>query len=118
MQWFDAAAPAVADACRAAIGLLEGAGLEVVPLELPELALLRAAHSCTIASEMKNNMDGGPPEGGGGQVVLAVSKATPGSGTGALGCLLCRLLLGGPWREASSISAPACPMLSQRCGGP
>ena len=27
-------------------------------LELPELALLRAAHSCTIISEMKNNMNG------------------------------------------------------------
>ncbi|KAL4419344.1 hypothetical protein ABPG75_002647, partial [Micractinium tetrahymenae] len=56
-KWFDAAAPAVAAACRGAIGLLEGAGLEVVPIELPELALLRAAHSCTIASEMRNNMD-------------------------------------------------------------
>lgn len=58
LQWFDSAAPAVAASCRAAITLLEGAGLEVVPLELPELALLRAAHTCTISSEMKNNMDG------------------------------------------------------------
>lgn len=57
VQWFDSAAPSVAEACRTALGLLEGAGLEVVPLELPELALLRAAHSCTIASEMKNNLD-------------------------------------------------------------
>lgn len=28
------------------------------PLQLPELALLRAAHSCTISTEMRNNMCG------------------------------------------------------------
>ncbi|PSC68462.1 fatty acid amide hydrolase-like [Micractinium conductrix] len=55
--WFDLAAAPVAEACRAAVSLLEARGLEVVSLELPELALLRAAHSCTIISEMKNNMN-------------------------------------------------------------
>jgi hypothetical protein len=33
-------------------------GLKVVGLHLPELALLRAAHSASIASEMRNNMAG------------------------------------------------------------
>lgn len=53
------AAPPVAAACRAALALLRAAGLEVVPLQIPELALLRAAHSCTIASEMRCNFHGG-----------------------------------------------------------
>lgn len=57
-QWFDDAAPPVAAACRAALRLLEARGLEVVEVGVPELALLRAAHSCTITSEMRNNMTG------------------------------------------------------------
>lgn len=47
-QWFDDAAPAVADACRAAVQLMEADGLELVELAVPELGLLPAAHSCTI----------------------------------------------------------------------
>ena len=59
MQWFDSAALPVAAACRAALALLEAAGLAVVEVEMPpELSLLRAAHSCTIASEMLTNMQG------------------------------------------------------------
>lgn len=53
------AAPPVAAACRAGLALLQAAGLEVVPLLVPELALLRAAHSCAIACEMRNNFHGG-----------------------------------------------------------
>ncbi|PRW59826.1 fatty acid amide hydrolase [Chlorella sorokiniana] len=55
-KWFDDAAPAVAHACNAAVSLLEAKGLKVVEIQMPELALLRAAHSCTISSEMRNNM--------------------------------------------------------------
>ncbi|KAI7839845.1 hypothetical protein COHA_006430 [Chlorella ohadii] len=55
-KWFDDAAPAVAHACNAAVSLLEAKGLKVVEIQLPELALLRAAHSCTISTEMRNNM--------------------------------------------------------------
>lgn len=43
-------------ACKAAVTALQLAGLAVKPVRLPELDLLRAAHSCTITTEMRNNM--------------------------------------------------------------
>lgn len=93
VQWFDDAAPAVAHACNAAISLLEARGLEVVEVALPELALLRAAHSCTITSEMRNNMNGG--RGGGGCARLA----------GAVGALVHQ-----PPVAASPTCQPAAPL--------
>lgn len=63
-EWFDQAAPAVSSACRAAVGLLQVAGLQVVDINVPELALLRAAHACTIVSEMCNNMQAALQDGG------------------------------------------------------
>ncbi|KAL4858988.1 Fatty acid amide hydrolase [Chlorella vulgaris] len=55
-KWFEDAEPAVLEACRAAVALLQERGLSLVPVHLPEKALLRAAHTCTIVSEMRNNM--------------------------------------------------------------
>jgi Asp-tRNA(Asn)/Glu-tRNA(Gln) amidotransferase A subunit family amidase len=57
-QWFEDAEPEVLEACRAAVALLQERGLSLVPVHLPEKALLRAAHTCTIVSEMRNNMTG------------------------------------------------------------
>lgn len=70
LQWFDDASPAVAHACNAAVSLLEAAGLRVEEVALPELALLRTAHSCTITSEMRNSMSGGWWVGMPGQVCI------------------------------------------------
>ncbi|MCA9544195.1 MAG: amidase, partial [Myxococcales bacterium] len=39
-------------ACDAAVAKLEARGARVVPIEIPELALLRTAHLVTITSEM------------------------------------------------------------------
>eukprot|EP00887_Chlorella_sp_A99_P006764 scaffold3.g6764.t1 len=52
-EWFEDAAPAVVAACRAALAALERAGAAVVPVRLQELDMLRAAHACTIVSEMR-----------------------------------------------------------------
>ena len=58
-QWFDDAEPDVVAAARAAVGLLQEAGLEVVEIKVPELGLLTAAHSVTFVSELKSNLAGG-----------------------------------------------------------
>jgi Asp-tRNA(Asn)/Glu-tRNA(Gln) amidotransferase A subunit family amidase len=51
-QWFEHADPDVVGACRDGIHFLEEAGAEVVPIEIPELGLLRTVHLITIVSEM------------------------------------------------------------------
>jgi Asp-tRNA(Asn)/Glu-tRNA(Gln) amidotransferase A subunit family amidase len=50
--WFEDAEPEVVAACRAALAALERAGAIRVPIELPELDLLRVVHMVTIVSEM------------------------------------------------------------------
>jgi len=50
--WFDDAEPAVVAACRRALDALVRAGAEIVPIEIPELALFRSVHVLTILSEM------------------------------------------------------------------
>ena len=50
--WFDDAEPAVVEACRSAVGHLVEAGAQVVPIEIPELGLLKAVHLVTIVGEM------------------------------------------------------------------
>jgi len=50
--WFEDADPEIVQACQAAVERLEAAGARVVPVEIPELSLLRSAHLVTIVSEM------------------------------------------------------------------
>ena len=55
--WFDHAASDVAATARAAVRHLEAAGARVVPVEIPDLDLIRVAHAVTILSEMATAMD-------------------------------------------------------------
>ncbi|GAB4823263.1 hypothetical protein N2152v2_010309 [Parachlorella kessleri] len=57
-QWFEDAEPAVVELCKAAVQALERQGLEVRGVTIPELDALRVAHTCTITTEMHNNMAG------------------------------------------------------------
>lgn len=55
--WFEHAEPAVVEACDAAVKRLVARGAEVVPVEIPDLDLLRSAHLVTITSEMTTSLD-------------------------------------------------------------
>lgn len=50
--WFEHAEPGVVEACDAAVARLVERGAQVVPIEIPDLDLLRSAHLVTITSEM------------------------------------------------------------------
>jgi Asp-tRNA(Asn)/Glu-tRNA(Gln) amidotransferase A subunit family amidase len=50
--WFDDAEPQVVSAARAAVDQLVAAGAELVEIEIPELAPIRATHLISIVSEM------------------------------------------------------------------
>ncbi|HEY3357626.1 MAG TPA: amidase [Polyangia bacterium] len=50
--WFDDAAPAVVQACNAALESLRAAGAQIVTLDIPELHLVRPVHLITIVAEM------------------------------------------------------------------
>jgi Asp-tRNA(Asn)/Glu-tRNA(Gln) amidotransferase A subunit family amidase len=51
-EWFEDADPEVVEKCRALISEFEKRGAEVVPIQIPELALVRVIQLVTIASEM------------------------------------------------------------------
>lgn len=57
-QWFEHANPEVVAACKAAIDLLQSAGLTKREIVLPELKELHLAHGVTITSEMRSFMAG------------------------------------------------------------
>lgn len=50
--WFEDAQPAVVEACDLALARLVERGAELVPIEIPELSLLRTIQLVTIVSEM------------------------------------------------------------------
>lgn len=50
--WFEDAEPDVVARCDEALEALRRAGARIVPIEIPELSLLRAVHIVTIVSEM------------------------------------------------------------------
>ena len=64
LQWFDDSDPEVLACCRAAVAEAQAQGAELVPVVLPELEMLRVAHSVTIVSEMHHCMQVGrqPPQ--------------------------------------------------------
>lgn len=43
--------------CRSALRTLEDLGAQIVSISIPELELLRVAHTVTIASEMRQKMN-------------------------------------------------------------
>jgi Asp-tRNA(Asn)/Glu-tRNA(Gln) amidotransferase A subunit family amidase len=53
--WFEHADPEVVAACKQAVELLKNAGLIIKPLVIPDINLLRPAHTCIIASEIRAN---------------------------------------------------------------
>ncbi len=55
--WFEHAAPAVVERCRAALAHLEAAGARLVDVELHGLDATRVAHAVTILTEMRTAMD-------------------------------------------------------------
>jgi len=55
--WFNHATPPVAEACETMLKALEAMGAIVIDVTIPELDLLRIAHTITIASEMAACMD-------------------------------------------------------------
>ena len=55
--WFAHAEPGVVAACDEAVAKLEARGAKVVPIEIPELDLLRIAHLVTITTEMVTSME-------------------------------------------------------------
>jgi Asp-tRNA(Asn)/Glu-tRNA(Gln) amidotransferase A subunit family amidase len=50
--WFEDADPEVVDTCKKMIEGLQAAGCTVIEIELPDLSLLRTAHTVIIVSEM------------------------------------------------------------------
>jgi len=54
-DWFEDADPSVVAACKEAVQVLQGAGVTLRDVHIPELELLRVAHSVTIVSEMHHN---------------------------------------------------------------
>lgn len=52
-SWFEHAKKPVVDACRRAVGLLEGLGARVRPVVVPNLRELALAHAATITPEMR-----------------------------------------------------------------
>jgi Asp-tRNA(Asn)/Glu-tRNA(Gln) amidotransferase A subunit family amidase len=61
--WFADAEPAVVAACRAGVDRLVAAGAVAVPIEIPELSLVRIAHLVSIVSEMAGTQLGAIREG-------------------------------------------------------
>ncbi|MFH1468925.1 MAG: amidase [Pseudomonadota bacterium] len=51
-DWFADAEPAVVAACRAALDRMVAAGAKIVPIEIPELSMVRTAHLISIVAEM------------------------------------------------------------------
>eukprot|EP00803_Ostreobium_quekettii_P000488 evm.model.scf_3152.2 EVM.evm.TU.scf_3152.2 scf_3152:9825-15920(+) len=51
-QWFNDANSSVVEVCTRAVRLLEELGVSLKAINIPDLELLRVAHTCTIASEM------------------------------------------------------------------
>ncbi len=77
--WFEHARPAVVEACRAGVGLLEAAGAEVREVMIPGLDAMRVAHAVTILSEMAAAMARWDPEhrrdfGLPGRLLLALAR--------------------------------------------
>ena len=59
MQWFNDCDPDVLSCCRSAVDAAVSLGAELVEVVVPELELLRVAHSVTIVSEMHHCMQVG-----------------------------------------------------------
>ncbi|KAL6752392.1 fatty acid amide hydrolase [Haematococcus lacustris] len=55
-EWFNDADPEVVAACKAALQLLQDEGVAVKEVVLPELEMLRVAHTVTIVTEMHHNL--------------------------------------------------------------
>jgi Asp-tRNA(Asn)/Glu-tRNA(Gln) amidotransferase A subunit family amidase len=55
-QWFNDCEPEVLAACRSALDVAVSMGATLVPITIPELELLRVAHTVTIVSEMHHSM--------------------------------------------------------------
>ena len=60
--WFEHAEPEIVQACRKGIESLVSRGASVVPIEIPDLNLMRAAHGIIVASEMAAALDAQYPE--------------------------------------------------------
>ena len=55
--WFEHASDEMVSVCKERLSELVGHGAELVPIEVPDLNLVRLAHLVTIASEMRTAMD-------------------------------------------------------------
>jgi len=55
--WFEHADPEVVKACQNAVETLKERGAVVVPIEIPQLDLIRVAHAVLITSEMSTSME-------------------------------------------------------------
>ena len=59
LQWFNDSDPHVLSCCRAAIDEAVALGAELVEVAIPDLELMRVAHTVTIVSEMHHCMQVG-----------------------------------------------------------
>lgn len=55
--WFEDAEPGVVAACDAAVAELKARGAVIVPIDIPDLDLLRIAHLVTITTEMVTSLE-------------------------------------------------------------
>lgn len=59
LQWFNDSDPHVLSCCRAAVDEAVALGAELVKVAVPDLELMRVAHTVTIVSEMHHCMQVG-----------------------------------------------------------